>query len=312
MSEQPANDDPLEVATQKILDTAKWLLITLAAVGAVMTAGLQLTSIGTLDVPESMQWFSNNRLFVAVGGFIVGVLGVVSAISLIARVFAPTSVSLESLKRAEQTNRVTPIKSYIKEAGVLYEYDDSATIFLRNAHDTLQARTDAENLANQLEAENRPQSEINNAIRTFNNRNNEVVYHQLKARRLFTALRYYSVKKRFNGVSWWVILSAIIAALGIGALSWAVNPPEEPLNPAPYQMPTLGTLTLTPLRAQMIAEQIGDACLDVNRQLQVIVLSTTEDGEADVVSLPSDTCNVTRFTVNDTSWGRLLPSQTAR
>ena len=79
---------PLAAAAERIRDSAKWLLGSFAAVGAILVAGLQLTGVGELE---------DGRLRWALGGLAVAVVGVVIAIGAAGAVVTKTFVTLKWL-----------------------------------------------------------------------------------------------------------------------------------------------------------------------------------------------------------------------
>jgi hypothetical protein len=86
MSEAAAS--PLEDATNRVRDSAKWLLTTAGAVGAALLVGVQLTSLGKLD--------QGTKIF-AVLVVLFGLVGIGFAIWGVARLLLPVSVTLTEL-----------------------------------------------------------------------------------------------------------------------------------------------------------------------------------------------------------------------
>ena len=98
---QPA--DPVLAGIDRLRETAKWLLGAYAAVGAALIAGLQLTSLGSVE--------DDARLYAAIILAAVSLLLVFYAISKTGGVLAPVAVEesdLEPNSKVGQMVQATP------------------------------------------------------------------------------------------------------------------------------------------------------------------------------------------------------------
>jgi len=98
-ADKQAVSSPLGKAADRIRESAKWLVASFAAVGALLIAGLQIADIGSL---------TDERLAWAIVGIIVGVLGVVVAIAAASSVVTKSFVTLKGL--AAQSDEKDPLK----------------------------------------------------------------------------------------------------------------------------------------------------------------------------------------------------------
>jgi hypothetical protein len=80
--------NPLAAAADRVREAAKWAVAAFAAIGALLTAGLQLSTIGSLE---------GFRLWVAVGAAIVAFLATAAVVWWIVQVMMPSDVTLAQL-----------------------------------------------------------------------------------------------------------------------------------------------------------------------------------------------------------------------
>jgi hypothetical protein len=109
-----AEASPLAQAADRIRESAKWLLVSFAAVGATLIAGLQLADIGSLtnDVDNRLTW--------AIVGIALGVAGVVVAIASASSVVTKSFVTLKSLADGDGSDAAS--KSVAGDRAVLGGY----------------------------------------------------------------------------------------------------------------------------------------------------------------------------------------------
>ena len=77
----------------RVRETAKWLIVSFAAVGTILVAGSQLSSLGDLDLAG---W----RIWAALGGVVVALSAVVVSIEKVSQVLVLDPVSLQRLTTA--------------------------------------------------------------------------------------------------------------------------------------------------------------------------------------------------------------------
>jgi hypothetical protein len=101
----------VEARDNQIREAAKWLIGSFAAVGAALIAGSQLSSIGKLPVclPNSIDC---GRLWIAGGGAVLALIGVMGAIWTGVRLLAPDRKQSSTLKGDWKPGR--PVYEYFK------------------------------------------------------------------------------------------------------------------------------------------------------------------------------------------------------
>jgi hypothetical protein len=167
--------------------TAVWLFAVFAAVGGILIAGIQLSSIGRLE----LQSF---RMLVAIVAAVValGAIGII--LWLMVRVLAPDHVTLAGLKRDEINNPDGQDSKFITDAGLLGPYASVGK--LQEAYDAAataerQRETDAQ------------------------------------VQLVLGGVRYYRLRRHFKQSVIGTVLAAMLAAVAIGGFAWAANPKAE-------------------------------------------------------------------------------------
>lgn len=113
----PSFSGDVAAALSDMRSSAKWLLGAFAATGAVIFAGLQLTSLGTLS-PTSGRW----RLPFAMIGFAFTILGIAVAIGAIGNFLRRRSVTAKDLVSATNADYATARDSLRGDPTILGEY----------------------------------------------------------------------------------------------------------------------------------------------------------------------------------------------
>ena len=89
---------PLTVAREHVQGAAKWYVAALGAIGAILLAGSQLSSLGALEQ-------GSFRLWVAIVGVVVGLVAVLWAVSGVVKILAGQPWTFEDAVRAAQSKR---------------------------------------------------------------------------------------------------------------------------------------------------------------------------------------------------------------
>src|SRR5438045_1301111 len=103
MSETVETKTTSELAIDRIRDTAKWLTVSLAALGAVLVAGTQLSNLGALDV-------GSMRFWAAISGAVVAVIG--TAVILWLAIWIATTPLMTFTRILEEKEKRKKRKSY--------------------------------------------------------------------------------------------------------------------------------------------------------------------------------------------------------
>jgi hypothetical protein len=93
--------------------------------------------------------------------------------------------------------------------------------------------------------------------------------------------------------------------------AWAANPsPSSAATTTPqFQIPAQANIQLTDLGSEALSNTLGAEC--VKSPVQVIVLNASEE-RMDVISIPTESCNLARFTIVDGITGALEPNDSVQ
>jgi hypothetical protein len=202
-TEDKAPDDPLKPASELIRSAAKWLIGSLGAIGALLIAGSQLSSIGSLQG-------SDYRLRWAVVGLGVSLAAILLAIWRVTALLIPTSVGIEEL--ANQWTRARP-----GQAGVSRwkRWRYPAVHYLATHRQYLGGdRT-------------RTVPDVRDAWWNTSFDEEEIAPIRSLIEGVESIAAYQTLLARFRSARWWISGLVLIAALGIGVFAWAANPAAD-------------------------------------------------------------------------------------
>lgn len=217
-----------EVREDKIRDAAKWLIASFAAVGAVLIAGSQLSSIGKLPVCFDFS-LECNRLWIAVLGTIASLLGVVLAIWIGVRLLVPERLELGALSEEWNKERMSfrgrrdsQLKAYFeRDKDLLQGFDDLDDLATqqRAAYEEADRLADALRNPSDDEAGKRLHAEWEVADKHLADilRRGDVVVTTANHALYVNDFRFRSLRN--------LMLAGALAAVGIVAFAWAANPP---------------------------------------------------------------------------------------
>lgn len=211
-----------EARSDQIRDAAKWLVASFAAVGAVLVAGTQFSSIGKLGVCWG---FSREclALWVCLVGIAMALGGVVYAVWTCVELLVPSQLGTADLQ-AEYEDEKSYLHRYLaKNQNYLQAFKD-----YRDAQEQeLAAQKEAADLDRAYEAatndvtrdEIRPKLQAAaDSLEALYPRTEALVY-QGNLLVLSGEFKEHALGKLLRG--------AVIAAIGIGAFTWAANPPAS-------------------------------------------------------------------------------------
>jgi len=272
MTSQASLAERFDKSVAHLRDVAKWILTVFAAVAAVLLAGLQLSSIGKVEP---------GYLLGASLAALLGLGSVLRVVWLSASVLVSGIVNETSL-RSYATKKLTKgdielndpllLDGYSKVANFLDDYKRIGSEYERALSRNQKARS------------KRLEPQVERLVRTMNN--------------LIPAARYAFVLHSFNKAMAGMFYWALIAAVSIGAFAWATN--QYPLSDTVFQAPpSPALLSLTADGMDALAGSLGSAC--VSQPSIPVILLSVEDGKFAVVSIPSDSCQIAKFTVDSKS-----------
>ncbi len=219
----PELTDPaaeIAAANQRLRDTAKWILTSFAAVGAILVGGLQLSNIGKLtdETPDT-------RVLASLVGISVAALGVAIAIGFMSSVLQPT---LNSFRSADKKPKVAdealaePMKITYADLKSAIAERDAAVDQAKKEHGTSSSE-----YRDALAERNAWEDTRQDALTLIGT---ELLWH-----------RYGNARRA-------VIVGIFLVLGGVVAFAWGANPPEDGKEKPPVvlaQAPLLLDVHLT-------------------------------------------------------------------
>ncbi len=204
--------DPLEKANEQIREAAKWLIGSAAAVAAALIAGSQLSSIGKLEVglPTSVETV---RLWVAVGGAVVGLVAIVYVLWTAVQLLPQISVTIRDLiaEWDKPSDRLAP-----------------AVQFLKDRPKYLQGYTSPAELDDQRSAAVAELGSLSMGDAKITELNADIADLDHRIAAIESRAGNSVLQGMFRAALGKLMWATAIAAVGILAFAWAANPPDGP------------------------------------------------------------------------------------
>ena len=270
-------------AADRIRETAKWLTISLAALGGVLIAGSQLSDIGEL------QPFSS-RFVVAVLGGGIAAAGAVTILAFAIWVATTPAVSLKKLATNPPAGLGDTLTDprFLDGKNSVTELDGAYTAALDTRNAAFAALRQQDNDANRIAAA-AADAELVSLSDTVSS--------------LLEVVTYMRLAYRWRRAGAALLACGVLAAGGIGAFSWAAHPPDKVKAsmaiPAVLTAPETITVTLTGRGKKVLRNALGSQC-SMTPALRALSLGDTESGPD--VLIQQAGCNTIRFIVV-TGWG---------
>jgi hypothetical protein len=193
-------DDPLKPANELIRAAARWLIGALGAIGALLVAGSQLSSIGSLDASAS-------RLRWAVLGLAVALTAILLAIWRMTSLLLPRAMEIDVIAADWEKARPGP-------AGLPWwrRWRYPAVHYLASHRQYLGGGDDrtVPQINDQWWKEGYDEDELG-PLRGLIERVESIAAHE-------------TLLASFRRARWWISALVVVAAAGIGAFAWAANP----------------------------------------------------------------------------------------
>jgi hypothetical protein len=196
----PSTD--LSEARELVRVAAKWFVAGLGAIGVVLVAGSQLSSIGALDAGSSRFW-------IAIAGVSVGLLAILWAMWRVVNVLAPGRWSFEDVVKAwndadcsqsSRRKRKNPVGRYLREH-----------------HTALGGFTSPQEIQEIYDESDADREGLGDLVDLMND--------------LLEKAATISLQAKFAGLRWQIAIGVMIGATGIIAFAWAANPGESAQPP---------------------------------------------------------------------------------
>ncbi len=281
-----------EAAANRVRDTAKWLIVSFAAVGGVLVAGSQLSSLGSLRAQDPRFW-------VALTGAVVALTGVVVAIAKVIDVLVMDPLSLKTLTldpRYADTRRALEKDPFLVPSGNMEAFLErflEAQRRQRNASELhyeavrkyLDHRT-APPLADHAEFK-----QLSDKVRLETD--NEMIESRV-AQDILAIAALLHISQAFDHAKRWIVGATAVAAIGIVAFAAAANPGTTQ-GPKAVAKGTKTEVSLTEYGRRTLQPVLGFACS--RRMLAAIVLDVSAAG-VEVVTIPESSCASVRFVLS--------------
>lgn len=306
--EPPAN--PFQLANTQLRDVAKWLIGAFAAVGTVMLAGTQLSSLGALSTERP------GRLVTATLAAVVVVLATLRAIFLLTKVLTLQFSGLHDLVRVSREREMAEVlradSGYLAGRAnvgqLLHDYEEART-------EERRARARRQELEQEAVGHTTVPDDLAARLATAKAQeelaDRRTTYLQGFVLTLVRMTGYFQVRRTFEDVRRGVLLMAMLSAFGLIAFAWAANPPKEEASeaaPVVRPAPAQAVLVLTAAGRSELEAVLGEECaaLAGSSGVPVVALAADDDG-SEVVVLGQEPCATSRLHVA-TDLGRLVPA----
>lgn len=256
---------PWTSAIDQMRVSARWILSSFAAVGAVLVAGSQLSDIGALD---------GSRLWLSLASAFAALLGIGLAIAGMSAVLTPRATTLSDLREMERDRSSAFARHLAESPELLQEQADSVA----QLHERYMAARVARQQARQaLDAV----PDDPTRARTYRQADEWVQDLRHVGMQLRPIGGFYRVRAAFLRGRGLAFAGAALVAVGMLAFAYAAHPAED------------GADDDVAIGSARLADVLGEDCAG---PIQVLVLDGTP-ASYDVVVLASRDCTATRLTV---------------
>jgi len=267
-----SSSDAYEKNVNLLHDSAKWILTVFAAIAGILFAGLSLSNIGKVEPVF---------LIIALLAATVGLFSVARIVWLAATVLTSRTVT-EITLRAYAAGPASPRDIKLNDRILLDGYDSVDNFLNDYKRIGEEYELAVKNNDTAKAQELRPQ--VERLVKTRNT--------------LLPIARYALVLHSFNNALRWMFVWGAVAAASIVLFAWATSQPVV-TDTVFHSPPSEAVVTLTSAGKKALGSSLGEACVSKD-EIPVILLSV-ENGDFEVVSLPSADCEVVKFTINTDS-----------
>jgi len=265
--------DPLgeiRTANEKLRDTAKWIITSFAAIGAILLAGIQLSNVGKLTADTS-----ECRVAAVIAGVVLAILGIGVAMAFTSRVLAPFLNTFRSAdEHPDVTDRVLGDGELI---GLTYGELKTSVREVKEAVRAAQEASGDDSEDPTLKEAERAHDEWEDSRR---------LALAMIGRELLWQ-RY----ERSRRMLIWVALP--LTAFGLAVFAWGANPPAADADQSSAVLERVPKLVFV---------KLSNAGVDALRErrrcsrptLQALTISG-DPGAVEVVTIPAGGCEAVRF-----------------
>jgi hypothetical protein len=302
---QAADRSGLDRAADRIREAAKWLIVSFAAVGVTLFGGLQLASLGRLSLAQP-----DERFAAALGGVVLGLVGLAIAIGAASGVVTRSYVSLRWLDGLPPGD---PVRTEIEGDRELLQGHPDVADLIRELDQAQQQRRSAYQALYQPVPPGEPAPDPAPLIAASERANYWARWLKNVESNVLQVASYNRVAAAYRRARKWMFLGAGLTAAGITAFAWGANPPApaaavQVLPPAPSNVtvvvpPEQRDQARADLDGRSLQQALGRDC-DL---AAVTAVAVGARGEVyDVVSVRTPECDAVMFRVAP-ELGRVLP-----
>lgn len=231
----PAYVAQFDKAGNRIRDTAKWLVTIFAAVGALLIAGTQFSSIGSLE------W--GTRLQIAIAAGLVAVVATALVIWLLLDVMQLSTVTIGDLERQARRAKKPPLVMYMDRNPAELLGFDNLTQLADEYRNSLTRRRKARLAYYDLLEQGKPETDpqVVAAKSSANVAQDRRLYVQACVSYVVSLLALEQVRLKMGGARRTALFGGtLVAAVGVAAFAWAVNPVKSDSSVPPAELSQTG------------------------------------------------------------------------
>lgn len=273
--------EELNASSDRLRETAKWLVATFGAIAGALIVGLQLSDIGKLEGADRAA-----ATFAAFAALVAVILIVAVATVVLARPRVPlcelSSNGGKKYKRLrEALDRNRSLRS--GHESISKFVDEVETQWTKQAT-SWAVKNDAGASAEQVASAEREYQETKKVLPELN----------MLVERLMAYARAEDLRLVFEQARNAIIALAVVVAAGGVVFAFVNDAPDEEETPAVSQRPVAARLDLGDAGKEKVGTAFGAGCnLD---RVPVVVLSTSDTGSK-IVSIAAEGCDTTQITV---------------
>ncbi|MEQ7011221.1 hypothetical protein ABN028_34130 [Actinopolymorpha sp. B17G11] len=267
-----STSDVYAKATERLRDTLKWFLTSLAAVGALLIAGLSLSNIGEA---------SGGRLVAVMVGFGIALAAVIGAAIACAIVLGVgVNLSIYNLPtKPDVTREISKDTALMKAVG-----EDGISSLPGQLTGAVE---------NQLQAFKSYQAEPQDEARksAYRAKNLQVIHLNNVTNTVVRMATYQLVRRRFVTASILVAGLAVVSGIGIFIFAWGANSPDDDVANVPVivETPTDVEVRLNQGGRGRLQGELGNDCVaDV---IPAVVLEDPGAGRYRIAVASTDVCS---------------------
>ena len=258
------NKDPggVEAAINRYRDLAKYLVTIFAAIGALLAAGTQLSSLGELSLADDTA-----RLAAAAVALAVSISVVVLVVEAALEVLRPVEMTLEAiLADANVRAEIEKRPSLLLETGSVEELKRGADAALADEPDEIFTAEDQARWRRGVE-------EVLNQAALI------------------------SVRRSFEAAWKKMLPAGVVGAFAIAVFAYAANPKDEatPASAVVSPAPVLVQVTLTPAGREAFKDALGQKCI-ARSAIRALSIGG-KDGAPKLVTIPELGCAAAQLTL---------------